>query len=157
MNKPLLIALCVLCMGGCCTCPPPPYADHMNVDWIYPSALATTAITTDSIERVSLDTMNLASHVWRVTPPDDLQLPIRAALATLPPVEPLGPWPCRWVYGTRREPAECPDPPKEVYKMTNGVMEADNTQTVATCLVFHWKDVKDSVWHCGPDDGVFTR
>lgn len=141
-----VLVVCVLFMGGCCACPPPPYAgvqlDDEPIQW--------AAASIDSLSAVD-------PNVWSW---GDLTAEIQVELDKLPPQTPQevqGPWPCRWVYGTRREPAACPDVPKQEYRVNNGVLEIDNTGTVAMCAVFHWKDVKDSVWHCGPDNGAFTR
>lgn len=133
--------------AGCCTCPAPPYA----VQDIHPVAIASDAIQWASLDSTAIDVNVLAYNF------DSLEVLIREELATLPPAESLAPWPCRWVYGTRIEPAECPDTPKQAYTVRNGVLQIDNTSTVITCLVYHTKTVKDSVWHCGPDDGVFTK
>ena len=149
MRKVVFIALL---LTGCCTCPAPPYA----VQDIHPVALAA-----DVIQWASLDSTAITANVWNtdmnVVAISDIEADIRAEVAKLPPQEPQGPWPCRWVYGNRIEPAECDEKPIPSYQVANGRLIIDNTGTVAVCAVYHTKTVKDSVWHCGPDNGVFTK
>ena len=137
------LPLLALLLSGCCACPPPPYTD------VQMDAVATTAIQWASIDTIGY------SGVWDGD--DSVSfMDVNVIAIAKPPAEPLGPWPCRWVYGVRRVPAACPLENQRTYTIKDGVVTNIEESTYG-CLVMHWDTVRDSVWHCGSDNGEFTQ
>jgi len=149
VTKRLICFICLLLsLSGCCACPPHP------TPWGEVDDLATDVVAwpTDSIS-----TAELWASVSDSLYPREWLIDANVIAVKPPPAELLGPWPCRWIRLERTVLWTDSRVRKEEYVVRNGVAYIDETMPEIVPAILSYKTIADSVWHCGPDDGVFTR
>jgi hypothetical protein len=141
--------LCLSLFSGCCACPPAP--DQWRVD---------SPLDSNVLSSMALDsTLWADAGEWRgltdtIHTIDESILPRMDEPTVFQELN--GPWPCRWVYGVRREISDPVVAAKTGYQVIDGQLLIDNAVTVSSDLMFRWTEVRDSVWHCG-GDGEFRK